>query len=213
MPVSATRFDIVIPTLRRPSLSQLLLALDLGRGPSPERVVVVDDRASGAAQPLPDFRRKLRGRVSVLRSGGRGHAAARNLGWRASSAPWIAFVDDDVLLPEDWLARLHADLAALGEKVAGSQGRIPSDVAYRRSALETLSGFDERFLLARREDSDLAARAQSAGYELRRGRRRGTRSMRSARARERAAALAHRVRGYLIARAEGRCEAAWSGGA
>jgi glycosyltransferase involved in cell wall biosynthesis len=179
--VSATRFDIVIPTLRRPTLSQLLLALDLGRGPAPERVVIVDDRARGATRPLPEFRSKLHHRVTILRSQGHGPAAARNLGWRACRAPWIVFLDDDVLLPPDWLVRLHGDLARLGEKVVGSQGRsesvassrgLAADVAYRRGALESLHGFDERFLHAHRADADLAIRARRAGYSLARGRRR-----------------------------------------
>jgi histidinol-phosphate phosphatase family protein len=203
------RFDLVIPTLRRPSLSQLLLALDTGRGPAPGRVIIVDDRPRPAfARELPEFRGKLRGRVEVVRSGGRGPAAARNLGWRACSAPWIAFVDDDVLTPESWLARLHDDIANLDKNVAGSQGRIhvphpagraatdwersviglesarwiTADMTYRRSALELLGGFDERFMRAYREDSELAIRALRAGYRLVRGRRDALHPIRQGRA-------------------------------
>jgi hypothetical protein len=39
-------------------------------------------------------------------------------------------------------------------------------MAYRRSALEALGGFDERFPRAYREDADLALRARRAGYQL-----------------------------------------------
>jgi hypothetical protein len=189
----SARFDIVISTLRRPSLSQLLLALDLSRGCGPERVIVVDDRPRPSeSRPLPVFTGQLRDRVAVLRSDGRGQAHARNLGWRAGSAPWVVFLDDDVVPPHEWLARLHSDLARLDEKVAGSRGRVraatpstlerdviglesaswlASDMAYRRSALEALGGFDEWFMNAYRDDVELSQRALFSGYALSRGRR------------------------------------------
>jgi histidinol-phosphate phosphatase family protein len=42
-------------------------------------------------------------------------------------------------------------------------------MAYRRSALEAVGGFDERFPRAYREDADLALRVRRAGYRLVRG--------------------------------------------
>ena len=45
--------------------------------------------------------------VEVVRTAGRqGPAAARNAGWRASQAPFIAFLDDDVVPEADWAAGL-----------------------------------------------------------------------------------------------------------
>jgi glycosyltransferase involved in cell wall biosynthesis len=85
-------FSVVIPTLGRPSLRTLLDALLAGTGPAPESIVVVDDRPLGSALELGPG-------VLVLRSGGRGPAAARNAGWRATSSEWVAFRDDDVLPP------------------------------------------------------------------------------------------------------------------
>jgi hypothetical protein len=46
-----------------------------------------------------------------------------------------------------------------------------ADMAYRRSALERLGGFDERFPRAYREDADIALRVRRAGGRLVRGRR------------------------------------------
>lgn len=219
---AGARCDIVISTLRKPALSQLLLALDLARGPAPERVIVVDDRPRPAdPRPLPEFTGQLRGRVQVLRSDGRGQAFARNLGWRAGSAPWVVFLDEDVVPPHEWLARLHSDLARLDEKVAGSRGRIrvPSastlerdviglesagwlsaDMAYRRRALEELEGFDDWFLHGHRDDLELSQRALLAGHVLSRGRRHvhrapsaGTWDRLAGAASDRRAAAQHRI--------------------
>jgi len=185
-------FDVVIPTTARESLGRLLDSLTAGSGPRPERIIVVDDRAAASPPAV-----SARPGVELLRSGGAGPAAARNVGWRAAGAEWVAFLDDDVVPPSDWRARLAEDLDALPARVAGSQGRIrvplaskrkptdwernvhgleqaswaTADMAYRRSAVAEVGGFDERFGRAYREDADLGLRLTEAGLEIRRGRR------------------------------------------
>ncbi|MFD0903815.1 HAD-IIIA family hydrolase, partial [Actinomadura sediminis] len=144
--------------------------------------------------------------LRVLRSGGRGAAAARDGAWRAAATEWIAFLDDDVLPGPDWPERLAADLAGLPPEVAGSQGRvvvprpqgrrptdwerntagledaawITADMAYRRGALAEVGGFDERFRRAYREDADLALRVLDTGRVLVRGDREITHPVRPA---------------------------------
>ncbi|HST84024.1 MAG TPA: HAD-IIIA family hydrolase [Kineosporiaceae bacterium] len=134
----------------------------------------------------------------VIRGFGRGPAAARNAGWQATRSEWVVFLDDDVELPPDWGHLLAVDLAACGPQVGGSQARLEvplpvdrrptdwergtaglqdaawatADMAYRRSALEAVAGFDERFPRAYREDADLALRVRQAGWQLVRGERR-----------------------------------------
>jgi histidinol-phosphate phosphatase family protein len=158
-------------------------------------VIVVDDRRD-RGRPLEVADTDLP--VEVIEGGGRGPASARNAGWRASRAEWLAFLDDDVVCPSGWLNELHEDLRSLPDEVAGSQGRIvvplaagrqptdrerhvkalegarwaTADMAYRRKALAAVGGFDERFPRAYREDADLALRVQVAGWRLVRGRRR-----------------------------------------
>jgi histidinol-phosphate phosphatase family protein len=191
-----TGVAVVVPTVGRPSLQVLLTALAQGRGPRPTEVVVVDDRP-GATPPLVLLPPGLPP-VRVLRSGGRGPAAARNLGSRSVRTEWVAFLDDDVLPDPDWFERLAADLDGLPPDVAGSQGRltvplpadrrptdwerstaglegaawITADMAYRREALAVVGGFDERFPRAFREDADLAVRVKATGARLVRGDRR-----------------------------------------
>src|SRR4051812_18264596 len=77
-------FDVVIPTIGRPSLATTLASLAASSGAGPRRVIVVDDR--GCPEPaVPEpaaVPARLGDRLTVLRSGGRGPAAARNVGWR-----------------------------------------------------------------------------------------------------------------------------------
>ncbi|WP_346621307.1 HAD-IIIA family hydrolase [Blastococcus montanus] len=185
---------VVVPTIGRPSLDVLLDALAAAPGPRPAELVVVDDRPAG--EPLHPERPGLPP-VRVVRTGGGGPARARNLGWRTARTGWIAFLDDDVVPDPDWYQRLDADLADLPADVAGSQGRvrvplpghrrptdwergtaglatsswITADLAYRRSTLAAVGGFDERFPRAFREDSDLALRVMDTGSRLVRGER------------------------------------------
>jgi HAD superfamily hydrolase (TIGR01662 family) len=188
------RCTVVVPTIGRPSLDVLLDALAASDGPRPAELVLVDDRPTGA--PLSPDRPGLPP-VRVVRTGGGGPARARNLGWRTARTEWVAFLDDDVVPDPDWYRRLATDLAELPADAAGSQGRvrvplpadrrptdwergtaglagsswITADLAYRRSALSAVGGFDERFPRAFREDSDLALRVMDTGARLTRGRR------------------------------------------
>ena len=181
---------IVIPTAGRSSLQALLASIERERVDLAMRVVVVDDRPPGGPRlPLPEWAERLAGR-------GAGPAAARNRGWRACDADWIAFLDDDTELTPGWFAALARDLD-VSPQVAGSQGRIrvprphgrrptdaeraviglenaryaTADMAYRRPVLEQVGGFDERFPRAYREDADLALRVLRAGYRIERGTR------------------------------------------
>ncbi len=192
---------VVIPTIGRPSLLVTLESLARAEGPRPSRLVVVDDRPPGADRPALDVTLVegwLRDRLLLVRSGGRGPAAARNVGWRAGATgcEWVAFIDDDVVVGRRWLRDLQTDLLVPGD-VAGVQGRIAvplpgnrrptdwerataglasarwitADMAYRRAVLEDVNGFDERFPRAFREDADIALRVMDAGHRLVLGRR------------------------------------------
>ena len=191
----AVSYAIVVPTVGRPSLFRMLASLaGQSGGTPPAEIVVVDDRPGHAA----DLEVRVgRLRPRTLRSGGRGPAAARNLGWQATGAEWVAFLDDDVELPPGWSEQLVADLAGCGTDVAASQARIrvplphhrrptdaerdtaklasaawiTADLAVRRAALDQMDGFDERFRRAYREDAEFALRLLGAGWRLARGAR------------------------------------------
>jgi histidinol-phosphate phosphatase family protein len=192
-----TDFAIVVPTVGRDSVHRLLAELDGSSGPRPVAVVLVDDRAD----PRPALAVASRMPVTVLYSGGRGPAAARNVGWRSTKAPWICFLDDDVVPQPHWFAAVAKDIADAEDvgaaasqavvdvpRVAGRSATdderrtqrlgdaqwITADMAVKRCALVDTGGFDERFPRAYREDSDLSLRISNSGNRIVQGSRRCT---------------------------------------
>lgn len=196
-------YAVVIPTLVRDTLADCLAALAAARGPRPDEIVLVDDRpslapgADDAMEHALSVLGDLRDRTTVMNGGGRGPAAARNTGLRAVTAPWVAFLDDDVQVGPHWCAQLLRDLEEASPDTAGVQGVITvplpggrrptdwergsaglararwttADMAYRTEALKQAGGFDERFPRPFREDADLALRLLDAGWRIRRGHR------------------------------------------
>jgi glycosyltransferase involved in cell wall biosynthesis len=197
-----TGYAVVVPTLARDTLADCLAALAAAHGPRPDEIVLVDDRPEPDADPAAlehalSVLGDLRERTVVLRSGGRGPAAARNTGIRAVTSPWTAFLDDDVQVGPHWCDQLVQDLAEAAPDTGAVQGVIAvplpgerrptdwergtaglararwitADMAYRTDVLKQVRGFDERFPRAFREDADLALRVLDAGWRIQRGRR------------------------------------------
>ncbi|MFT3894222.1 MAG: glycosyltransferase [Anaerolineales bacterium] len=116
-----------------------------------------------------------------------GPAAARNLGWRTARGEIIAFTDDDCLPDPDWLRKglsaMQADVAGVSGKVIVPIPNIPTDYEknvsrlgdcefltancfFRRDVLEAVNGFDERYTMAWREDSDIQFKLLSLSCKL-----------------------------------------------
>ena len=176
--------SVVVPTRARTHLlDRCLQALaEQSFAPDQYEIIVADDGpdpntlhlvAGWRARTLHRGGPRIR---YVANHGPHGPAAARNRGWRIARAPVIAFTDDDTVPSRGWLR--HA-MEAFGEAVDALCGRVlmpvpavPTDYERdakrletsefitancfcRKSMLETLDGFDERFRFAWREDSDL----------------------------------------------------------
>jgi GT2 family glycosyltransferase len=157
--------SIVVPTCGRPELLERCLAALERQSLARDRyeVIVIEDRER------------------------RGPAWARNRGWRRARAPLVAFTDDDCVPAPDWL---RCGLEPFSEGADVVCGRIvmplpehPTDYERdaqrlersefvtanclcRRELLERLGGFDERFRLAWREDSDLHFRLLELGARI-----------------------------------------------
>jgi hypothetical protein len=103
----------VIPAYN--GLPHVLLAVDsaLAQSLPPAEVVVVDDGSTDGTGDAVAAR--YGDRVRVVRGAFGSAGRARNAGWRAASAPWIAFLDADDLWFEDKLAVAAATLAGAPE--------------------------------------------------------------------------------------------------
>jgi glycosyltransferase involved in cell wall biosynthesis len=178
------RVSVVVPTHGRPELlERCLVALTAQTLPWREyEVIVVADGPDDRARALVESSACVARYVELRRR--RGPAAARNAGWRAAAADIVAFTDDDTLPAADWLA---AGLAAFASGCDAVAGRVvmpisstPTDYErdsarlaeaefvtancfVRAATLRAIGGFDERFKLAWREDSDLQFRLLESG--------------------------------------------------
>jgi glycosyltransferase involved in cell wall biosynthesis len=189
--------SVVVATHNRASrLAALIDSLErqtLGR--NRYEVVVVDDGSTDhTAEVLARAKRDSVMRLrSVALDTARGPAFAREQGWRASSAPVIAFTDDDCETDPEWLqAGLRAAISGEHERII--QGRtepLPAErprlgpftrtievtaldagfqtcnIFYPRALLERIGGFDTDAFdrSPGGEDADLAWRAIKAGAE------------------------------------------------
>ena len=182
------RVSVVIPTHSRPQLLarclEALAAQTLRRGDY--EVIVVSDG--------PDARTRATVRRSAFpvrhveldrRSG---PAAARNAGWRAAVSPIVAFTDDDTVPEPGWLAVGLAEIASGADAVTGGivmplcaeptdyerdaarladAEFVTANCFVTRAMLAAVGGFDERFTLPWREDSDLHFRLIERGAVVR----------------------------------------------
>ena len=188
-----TEVTLVIPARDAAgTIDACLQAVDRVRLHSPAlvRVIVVDD---GSKDDTLD--RVRQHDVEILESGGRGAGAARNIGWRHAVTPLVWFVDSDCEPEPEALEVLlaHLDDPAVSgvggtygiedgasllerlihEEIVARHARMSADVdflatydvLYRRSVLETLGGFDERYLKG--QDAEFAFRVLEAGHRLR----------------------------------------------
>ncbi|ROR29625.1 glycosyltransferase [Inmirania thermothiophila] len=97
--------SVIIPTYNRARLIGTAVRHVLAqKGAPPYEVIVVDN---GSADDTPAVLNALAasdGRLRVLRELVQGISAARNAGVRAARGEYLFFTDDDVRVPEDWIA-------------------------------------------------------------------------------------------------------------
>ncbi len=149
------KISVIIPTYdRKNELNRCLASLSKQTYPKEQfEIIVIDDASNGHKGP----------------------AHARNLGIKKAKGEIIAFIDDDAVCQEDWLEKALPHFS--DKNIAGVEGRIEFEnlkgglyrtcnIFYRKEILEEIDGFDERFSMAFREDSDLAFRILKKGYRI-----------------------------------------------
>ena len=139
------RVAAVIPS--RDGLPDLLdaVASAFAQSLEPAEVVVVDDDSrDGTPEALAA---RFGDRVHVVRGSFGSAAAARNAGWRAARAPWVAFLDADDLWFEDKLETAASALAAAPEALwFFSDGRFRTlDGEIKPSWFELYADLDEPY--------------------------------------------------------------------
>lgn len=185
--------SVIVPTYRRPDLlERCLRALVSQHFPrdSYEIVVCDDGRSDATRRQVGQWQRAQQDRPAIRYLavvGEKGPAAARNMGWRNARGGIIAFTDDDTIPAPDWLGQgvqaMTASVAAVTgvtemplpdppsdyERDAAGLTRsafITANCFVRRSALETVGGFDTRYTMAWREDSDLHFALLDRGFSV-----------------------------------------------
>lgn len=114
-----TQLAVVIPTHERPTqLARTLAALAAQTDGNLETIVVHDRPRDGAVVASEHAA------VRHLRSGGQGASAARNTGWRSTSAPVVLFIGDDILADPELVARHRSFHARHPEPEAALLGRV-----------------------------------------------------------------------------------------
>ncbi|HKG06179.1 MAG TPA: glycosyltransferase [Pedobacter sp.] len=175
------KISVIIPTYNRPELLirclRALAAQTLDKSFF-EVIVVTDGPDPETANAVRSWlRHNALDFYQLSTPDKRGPAAARNLGWLSARAPLVAFTDDDCIPDKGWLERfteqhgrqdtvaytgytsvpVSADPTdfALNTKGLENAEFITANCACTKQALLLTGGFDERFKLAWREDSDL----------------------------------------------------------
>jgi glycosyltransferase involved in cell wall biosynthesis len=115
MPGTSTdkpEITVVVPTRDRAAYLEVTLgSLARQRTDTPHEILVVDDGAGDSTAAVA----ARHGARYVSRGAHRGLNAARNTGLHEAQAALIAFVDDDVLVPPDWLSALADGVRAYPE--------------------------------------------------------------------------------------------------
>lgn len=189
--MAAPEISVIVPSHGRLlRLWWLLNALELQRGDVGFEVIVVHDYVAEEAATLARHSLAEKGilRLIGIPPGTGNPARQRNIGWRAAEADLIAFTDDDCRPDQGWLAGLMRARDGEATIVQGTTKPDPLEIllygaphhrtlqikppnyflqtcniAYPRTLLERLGGFDEAFPTAAGEDTDLGLRAREAG--------------------------------------------------
>lgn len=186
--------SVVVPTCGRVELlDRCIEALTVQNFPVAQiEIFIVDDAPTAATRDLLiDWAVRISGtglKLNYIANHGvHGPAAARNRGWRAARAAIVAFTDDDTVPDRNWLKHGVAAFATGADVVCGRVAMpisaVPTDYEAdarqletaefvtanclcRKDVLEALGGFDERFRLAWREDSDFHFRLLQSGARI-----------------------------------------------
>lgn len=177
--------SIVIPTKNRPEyLSQILGSIhsQISKSIATE-ILIIDD---GSKEKLLIKNREIceKHKFKLLEQKiSKGSGEARNRGIQEAKGEWIAFLDDDVILDNEWFSNVIKRLNSLDSNIIGIEGKVISkgnglwdkevenitgklyltaNIIYKKAILISAGYFDDRFLKYG-EDQELALRMKFYG--------------------------------------------------
>lgn len=186
--------SIVIPTYQRPILLKRCLDLLVMQTFPTCRyeIIVVSDGRDSTTKNMIESNYKDSNNNPLIKfielQSKKGPAAARNEGWKSATGQLIVFTDDDCVPCIYWLQALWAAFpyeqfwAGSGKIIVPLPSRptdyekniarmetasfITANCCCTKEALELVNGFDERFLVAWREDTDLEFNLKRQGIPI-----------------------------------------------
>lgn len=157
------KFSVIIPTYNREeNLKKCLNSLLSQDFPSAEyEIIPVDDGSKDGTQ---DYLKSLVGeRVRPYFNNHGGPAKARNFGAKNSHGLYVAFTDDDCLVPQNWLKELDRGFSQWPQAGAvGGYLEAPSEIL-RKNILAQLESFETRHIYHASEAEYLGGFESPAG--------------------------------------------------
>lgn len=177
-------FSVVIATKDRQAyLQRALTSLVEQRAPFPFEIIVADNGSTDATRSVVEALGNGAVPVRYVAEAQPNRAKARNTGVAIATGRYVAFCDDDVLVPNGWIAS-HAAAQNGGEyvvngpivNVSSYESRAAPrafnysgaflcscNVSLPRRAFREIEGFDESFNLYGWEDTELGLRLRRYG--------------------------------------------------
>ena len=99
-------FSVIVPTYNRLSQLKKTLTSLFGQSFTDYEIIVVND---GGTDETHEYLTQLasQGKLVYYKQVNSGPAIARNLGLKNANGDYIAFTDDDCIVPKDWLKKYH----------------------------------------------------------------------------------------------------------
>ena len=190
---TAPDITVLVPTVGRDVLRQCVTALEAG-SVWPAQLIVVDQGSKPAVKALLDELRVRGMKTRWVPSTDTGKSAGLNRGFRLVSTTFVAIIDDDCLVDDEWLDRMVNRLRQQPDAIV--TGRVDADgevnlavstsrtpVIQRRpglhfdrlvggnmglaiATLKKVGGFDEHLSVRNAEDPEYAYRALRAGVSI-----------------------------------------------
>lgn len=180
--------SIVVPTCNRLAHLKKCVEALLQLSYHKFEIIIVNDASTDSTKKWLSTLKNPQIKV-INSSQALGASDARNKGIMAAKYPIIAFTDDDCLPHRNWLKELIKGFSksetafAIGAthyRKKNYHGHFPErlvsnpkahwpmtcNIAYRKSVLKELGGFDPFFFTYHNEDSELAIRAVAAGHKF-----------------------------------------------